>query len=350
MAGNKLDLTALGEVAAMSGVLAEDRAGKPLDLPLADVVEDPGQPRKFFSQEALESLAAQIRVSQVRSPISVRARNAAGKYVINHGARRYRASLLAGMTTIPGFIDETHDDYDRVAENILREDLAPMEIALFIAQRIALGERKGDIAARLGQKPWFVSDHLPLVDAPECIQVLARDKRAGVRTLYDLMRLHGEFPAEAEAYVRSAGEVTRAGVAALLLRSRAAAAPEAPQPEAGATPQAVPVRPAAGDSGGAMPVRSAGVDLDDRSGGAALHGRAEANCGLGSSIAGPGPQGTVMPKFAILVRDGWRMASVVQCRRVEVRYKDTGEVAEVDFALLEVVGVEEIDQECGGSD
>ncbi|MEX3557756.1 MAG: ParB/RepB/Spo0J family partition protein [Burkholderia sp.] len=229
MAKNKLDLTGLGNLAALTEGNEAAPNGEPLELSIADVIEDPDQPRKFFSEEAIESLAAQIRASKVRSPISVKPRNADGKYIINHGARRYRASIRAGKTTIPGFIDETHDDYDQVAENIQREDLAPMEIAMFIQKRVAKGDKKGDIAAKLGQKSSFVSEHLPLIEAPEFIQALARDKSVGVRTLYDLIKAHAEFPAEAEAYVASAEKVTRAGVAALVQELKSPKAPVVPK-------------------------------------------------------------------------------------------------------------------------
>lgn len=359
MAKNKLDLTGLGNLAALTEGSKTAPNGEPLELLIADVIEDSDQPRKFFSEEAIESLAAQIRASKVRSPISVKPKNADGKYIINHGTRRYRASIRAGKTTIPGFIDETHDDYDQVAENIQREDLAPLEIALFIKKRIAKGDKKGDIAAKLGQKSSFVSEHLPLIEAPEFIQALARDKSVGVRTLYDLIKAHADFPTEAEAYVASTEEVTRAGVAALIRGLKAPKAPAGAQTNAGwsgseATPQsngdgqqaAVDgAQTAANGSGDAPQVQDAAEN-----GVAALTGNGKANDKI-TETSKPAATKTqeAVKKLAIVVRDGERIATVMCSRKVEIIYKDTGEVAEIDLAAVEIVGTEVIHHENSAS-
>jgi ParB family transcriptional regulator, chromosome partitioning protein len=353
-ASRKLDLTGLAELSSLSELAGLDGnvRGKPLELPLADVLEDPDQPRQFFCEEALDSLATQIRASGVRSPISVKPQDANGKYLINHGARRYRASLRAGKTTIPAFIDDTHDDYDRVAENIHREDLTPMEIALFIARRVALGDKKGAIAARLGQKAWFVSDHLALVEAPQCIQYLARGMTVGVRTLYDLIRVHAAFPTDVEAYVEQVQDVTRAGVAALLADLK--------------------MRDAAKGAHGGEPVLPGGADALTRDGEGHKHadarienedklpekvGRNERDLRAGSMDANamggcvtPGLDATRVShveekRLAVVLAHRGR-AAVLRCRgRVEIAYKDSGEVALVDLAAVDVLGVEVIGHE-----
>lgn len=194
MARQPLDLTGLDMLAALTET-CDGATGAPLDLLLADVMEDPAQPRTVFSEASIASLAAQIRASKVCSPISVKPKNADGKYLINHGARRYRASLLAGKLTIPGFIDATHDDYDQMEENIQREDLAPLDIARAIKKLLARGAKKGEIASKLGKPPSFITEHLALVDAPPFLQALADNKAVGLRTLYDLIQIYGAFPA-----------------------------------------------------------------------------------------------------------------------------------------------------------
>lgn len=357
MAKNRLDLTGLGNLAALVDGNEPASNGEPLDLSIDDVIEDPDQPRKYFPKDSIESLATQILASKskkIRSPISVKAKNADGKYVINHGARRYRSTIRAGMTTIPAFIDETHDDYDQVAENVQREDLSPLEIAMFIQKRLTKGDKKGVIAAKLGQKASFVSEHLPLVDAPEFIQVLARDKSVGVRTLYDLIKAHTDFPDEAEAYVAATAEVTRAGVAALIQELKAPATPET-----NAAPKAVetPVHIKGDDQQAATDGAQAdGSGSDDAKGqGAAENGvvTLTGNGKGGDKVAEPAngqqPAVTAVPKaakrLAIIVKDGERMATVMHSRRVEIIYKDTGEVAEIDLAAIQVVGTEVISHE-----
>ena len=340
MAKSRLDLTGLSNLVSLADGNEPVSNGTPLALLIDDVIEDQDQPRKYFSAEAIESLEAQILAStakKIRSPISVKPKNADGKYVINHGARRYRSTIRAGMMTIPAFIDETHDDYDQVAENIQREDLSPLEVAMFIQKRLAKGDKKGVVAAKLGQKASFVSEHLPLVDAPEFIQVLARDKRAGVRTLYDLIKAHADFPVAVEAYVVATADVTRSGVAALMQELMA----PAPVHVNGDRQQAA--------TEGAQAVGTGLIDVVEK-GLVKIGVAALADVGKGSenvlelanrqqSVTTAEP--AVVASLAIIVKDGERVATVMRSRQVEIIYKDTGEVAEIDLAALEVIGTEE---------
>ncbi|TVT73171.1 MAG: ParB/RepB/Spo0J family partition protein [Denitromonas halophila] len=218
-----LNLTGLDDLRNESS----EEKGEPLQLPLDKVIEDPDQPRKRFDEAALEALAESIKVRGVKSPISVKPANADGFYVINHGARRYRASLLCGKLSIPGFIDATHDSYDQMIENIHRDSLTPMEIGLFIRQRVTAGERKGDIAANLGQKNSYISEHLALVDAPASIQALAREAKVGAKTLYVLAKLSTEFPEEVDAYLSDGLDLSRAAVTDHFNQLRASRTPGA---------------------------------------------------------------------------------------------------------------------------
>ena len=103
--------------------------------------EDPNQPRTIFNDESLQELADTIRERGVKSPISVR-ETSDGRYMINHGARRYRASKLAGKTSIPAFIDNDYTNVDQLIENIQRDNLAPMDIARFIESELNRGLKK----------------------------------------------------------------------------------------------------------------------------------------------------------------------------------------------------------------
>ncbi|TQK03401.1 ParB/RepB/Spo0J family partition protein [Herbaspirillum sp. SJZ107] len=205
-----LDLTGLAEV-------MQSATGEPLMLPLEVISCDPSQPRKHFDETALMELAESIRAIGVVQPISVHQDPAApGRYIINYGERRYRASLLAGMRSIPVFVHKTPDDYRQVAENLHRADLSPMEMALFIKRRLDAGEKRNEIAAQLGYKKSYVTEHLALLEAPACVEKAYANGATSPRTLYDLRRLHDEFPQEVEAWCASGIEVTRDTVEALV--------------------------------------------------------------------------------------------------------------------------------------
>jgi len=78
----------------------------------------------------MAQLAASIELRGVKTPISVRDNPATpGRYLINHGARRFRAARRAGKTAIPGFIDNDHLEADQIVENLQRDELAAREIA-----------------------------------------------------------------------------------------------------------------------------------------------------------------------------------------------------------------------------
>lgn len=126
-------------------------AGAPLQLKIDTIDEDPDQPRREFDPERLAELAETIRERGVRQAVSVRRHPAQpDRWMLNFGARRLRASKLAGKEEIPAFVDHTADSYDQVIENEQREGLKPLELALFVQRRLGNGESQADIAKRLG--------------------------------------------------------------------------------------------------------------------------------------------------------------------------------------------------------
>ena len=226
-----LDLSALEEKPTAPAVAgAAQPTGKPLYIPLADIEEDPDQPRKEFTPEAMQEMTDSIRARGVKTPVSVRTHPAKpGKWMLNYGARRYRGSLAAGRDTIPAFVDESHDDYDQVIENIQRDDLKPMELALFIKKRLDAGDQKKDIAKRLGKGGGIIAKHLALIDPPACIEdAYSSGKCTSPETLYELRGLHEKFPEQVEAWCADAGEITRKTVAELAdeLKGKKKPAPE----------------------------------------------------------------------------------------------------------------------------
>lgn len=353
-----LDLMSLGNNAPVK--VAD--SGKPTIFSIDDVIEDPTQPRKKFDPVALQRLANQVKLKGVKSPISVRPANVDGKHIVNHGARRLRASIMAGLKTIPGFIDETHDKYDQVAENMLRDDLAPMELALFVHERVTAGDKKSDIAARLGQESQsFISELLPLVKAPKFIQDLGWTKALGAKTLYVLCKAYEKKPAEIEAYIATTEEITRPGIQAVLDGSKAPQTDlTAPGDVSEGRPAADPVAVVEQPTGGDLGVSANGTPAPPK---AAPAGDVPAQQSAPSPAAGQpvvidaeaAPAVAVSPKpgkapgaslpprqLSITVKVDGRIAMLKQAGKITVTFEETGETKELDFATVEIVGTKSV--------
>jgi len=194
-------------------------SGKPMELPLAEIEEDPNQPRREFDEEAMQSMVASVKASGVISPISVRPHPArGGGWMINHGARRYRASVAAGKKTIPAFVSEVHDDYDQIVENLVRDDLTPMELAQFIRQKLDAGDSKSKIAKRLSKSAKFITLHLALIDPPTSVsRAYSEGKTTSMETLYNLRMLAEKYPEQVAEWVDAQQEISRSSVDALEL-------------------------------------------------------------------------------------------------------------------------------------
>ena len=180
-ASSTLGLDGLGDLSAL--LETPVASGRPLELKLEEIAEDPNQPRVEFDEESLAELAESIRQRGVKTPISVRPVKKGGGYMINHGARRFRASRLAGSETIPVYVDDDYTDEDQIIENIHRDALRPREIADYIGRKLAQGKQQKDIAKGLGKSKGWVSQHAVLLDLPrtDCrgVSRRARDRRDG---------------------------------------------------------------------------------------------------------------------------------------------------------------------------
>lgn len=228
-----LDLTALDRTASEPPVkqqaVAAEVLGRPLQIPVKDIEEDPAQPRHEFPVESMEELERSIRLHGVKTPVSIRPHPTQQKrWILNFGARRLRASIAAGKTTIPAFIDRSHTDYQQVIENLQREELKPRELAMFIKKKMDDGEKQAQIAELLGVNRSMVTNHLALIDPPNCIdEIYATGKCTSAKTLYDLRNLHKEFPKDVERWCSKSQDITRATVSALGVKLKAPAVPKA---------------------------------------------------------------------------------------------------------------------------
>ena len=140
----------------------------PVDL----VVPNPFQPRSAFPEDTLRELADSIRSSGVLQPILVR--RVDGKYQLIAGERRLRAARLAGLQAVPAVIRDLGDRETlelAVTENVMREDLNPIEVARAyhsLQERFQLNQ--DEIAARIGVNRSTVSNTLRLLRLPQQLQ------------------------------------------------------------------------------------------------------------------------------------------------------------------------------------
>lgn len=162
------------------------------EIDITLISEDINQPRKEFNKETLRELTETVKLRGVKSPISVRPNpDKPGTYIINHGARRYRASIDAGLKNIPAFIDTDYSEADQVIENLQRDNLTSREIADFIGRQLAGGKTKSEIARLIGKTNPYITMHAALLDLPDPLGEVYRTGRCtDVTALYDLTRLY----------------------------------------------------------------------------------------------------------------------------------------------------------------
>jgi ParB family chromosome partitioning protein len=161
----------------LSGPALDERekSGIPYrEIPLTNIERDANQPRVSFDQEKLNELSESIKTYGVLSPILVKPAKEPGKYILIAGERRFRASQMAGLNTIPALVDKIKDDTgDRtlamqLVENMQRSDLTPLERSHAIG---ALKETYNlsirEVADKLGVSKAMVQRSLEILELPD---------------------------------------------------------------------------------------------------------------------------------------------------------------------------------------
>jgi ParB family chromosome partitioning protein len=189
------------------------------EMNLALIDEDPNQPRTAgnpgFAASSMAELTATIKARGIKTPISIRDNpDAPGRYIINHGHRRYRGAKLAGRSTIPYFLDNDYNDADQVIENLQRNQLTPREIADYIGRELAKGLKKGEIAKSIGKSAAFVTQHVTLLDLPGPIAAAFNTGRAkDVTVISELVLCFKTRPQEVTAWLEDeTQDITRSSV------------------------------------------------------------------------------------------------------------------------------------------
>lgn len=141
---------------------------------------NPEQPRRTFDSESLEELAASIRELGIVQPLSLRLTDN-GRYQIIAGERRWRASKLAGLESVPAYVRTASDsEVTEMAliENIQREDLNAIEVALAFRKLIdSCHLTQERLSERLGKNRATIANHLRLLRLPAEIQLGLRDRK-----------------------------------------------------------------------------------------------------------------------------------------------------------------------------
>ena len=149
------------------------------EIAIAKIYPNPNQPRKMFDEEALNELATSIRTHGVISPIIVN--NNDGEYMIIAGERRYRASKIAGLDTIPCVVKNYTERQIKeisIIENLQREDLNPIEAARAIKQLMDEYNLTQEVVAdRIGISRSNIANTIRLLSlCPEVIKMVEENK------------------------------------------------------------------------------------------------------------------------------------------------------------------------------
>lgn len=149
----------------------------PNEVDVADIIPCEFQPRTVFDEDALQSLCASIKEKGVLQPLLLRHKN--GKYEIIAGERRWRAAIMAGLTTVPAIIKELSDKETleiALIENLQRENLSPIEEAEGFNRLMNEYEYTQDVLAKIISKSRsYVANMLRLLNLPSDVQEMIKN-------------------------------------------------------------------------------------------------------------------------------------------------------------------------------
>ncbi len=172
--------------------VSEDTKDKIWNIPLSEIQPDPNQPRKHFNPEELQELADSIKEHGVLQPLLV-IEKANGGYELVAGERRFRASKLAGLATVPVIVKKMADQERlevSLIENIQRADLNPIEEAFAYKRLIEeFDMTQEEVGIKVGKSRPAVANAIRLLDLPEEIQKALVDKKINTGQARSLLSL-----------------------------------------------------------------------------------------------------------------------------------------------------------------
>jgi len=175
---DRLEVDALPHGGSVSG--SHVSASGMTEIPLEEIEVNPFQPRSHFDQESLLELAESIHVHGIIQPITVR-KLSQHQYQLISGERRFQASKLAELKTIPAYIRAANDQQMlemALIENIQRENLNAIEIALSYQRLMSeCSLKQEELGERVGKNRTTVTNYLRLLKLPPDIQIAVRDNQ-----------------------------------------------------------------------------------------------------------------------------------------------------------------------------
>jgi ParB family chromosome partitioning protein len=165
-----------GDTTAVARPSATNESGTIHDIPVEQIVPNPHQPRRTFSDTGLQELAASLKSTGLIQPILVRP--VGEGYQLIAGERRWRAAKLAGLELIPAIVRQTNSAAQAqmaLVENIQREDLNPLDRAQSYRSLMdQLGLTQAELAGRLGEERSGIANYLRLLNLVEPVRELVR--------------------------------------------------------------------------------------------------------------------------------------------------------------------------------
>jgi ParB family chromosome partitioning protein len=200
---------------AIVSLLSNDRQGRSKGgVRIVDVdriTPNPEQPRLSMDQATLDELAASIREHGVLQPILVRPLDD-NAFQLIAGERRWRASMAAGLRTIPALVEDIDDDTAleiSIIENLQREDLTPLdEAAMYDRMVREHGYSVRKLAQKLGKDKGYLENRLRLADAPPEIRELVSLRKDTLSHAYELMKVEDPRKRKRLAAQVARGELT----------------------------------------------------------------------------------------------------------------------------------------------
>lgn len=180
------------------------------EIDIKNIIPNPYQPRTEFAQDKIEELASSIKLMGVIQPITVK-KLSDGKYQIISGERRFRASSLAGLATIPAYIrqaDQASLLEMAIVENIQREDLDPIDIALSFRRLLdECSLTQEALSERVGKNRVTVTNFLRLLKLPPEIQLALKARKLSMGHAKAILGLEKE-----QDQLKLANRVVEAGL------------------------------------------------------------------------------------------------------------------------------------------
>ncbi|MCC8018756.1 MAG: ParB/RepB/Spo0J family partition protein [Rikenellaceae bacterium] len=171
----------LGAIFEIENRNAPTASGKSLtrEVAIGEIKPNPKQPRTHFDEAALAELADSIRALGVIQPVTVKKEDD-GTFTIISGERRWRAARIAGLETVPAYIREVDDQTLHemaLVENIQREDLNPMEVALSLQRLVDECDlTQESLSERVGKKRSTIANYMRLLRLPVEVQSALREE------------------------------------------------------------------------------------------------------------------------------------------------------------------------------